>query len=182
MRVDVKGEWVMSDAIEQVVRRDLQSKEKWKEFGLVMLAIVLFYTVYFLSSLLGYLSLIGYCLDIGVLYWLYRMIRKYSYRYHYLLTNGTLAVIQTEGRRKSPKQLCLLQLSGAQALLAEHDPLPTADRVITAGRMEGNANNRWLAVKQEGKTTLLLFAPDSRITNVIGAFIKHNQTESKKQP
>ena len=142
----------------------------WVGFFVVSLAI-LFLTriVPFLSALLGFVVMVIILLG----YIAFKLTKKFSIEYEYIITNGCFDIDKIIAR-SSRKRMMSFEISTVEAI-EKYNPnsMPTREfkeKLFACNSDDQNAY--YMIISEEGKgTRLLVFAPDERIKVAVKKFL-----------
>lgn len=157
-------------AIKTTVKTALTVMGIWVAFFVLSIAI-LFLTriVPLLSALLGFVAIVIILMG----YFAFKLTKKFSIEYEYIITNGCFDVDKIIAR-SSRKRMMTFEISTVEAV-EKYNPnaLPTREfkeKLFACNPDDPNAY--YMIISEEGKgTRLLVFAPNERIKGAIKKFL-----------
>lgn len=157
-------------AIKTTLKSALAVMGIWLGFFIVSLAL-LFLTriIPLLSAMLGFVAMVIILLG----YFAFKLTKKFSIEYEYIITNGCFDVDKIIAR-SSRKRMMTFEISTVEAI-EKFNPnaMPTRDfkeKLVACNPDDPNAY--YMIMSEDGKgTRLLVFAPDERIKGAVKKFL-----------
>ncbi len=158
--------------VEQIVKRKMLTTDKLLIALSALLAAVLSFFIFLISTNLGGWAPIGFIIGAGVIYFAWRIARSFSLEYEYILTNGEIDIDKITAQ--SSRRRCFSVRASKFEVFEKYDPQKIAGvsykKRVIAGNLDETAYYVVFHHEVVG-TVLFIFNPDERFLKALRPYL-----------